>query len=150
MCDSGFMDNNEKKDKALEHLLEHPFDYNGCAELLGFGLLEFLEFRGMFVAEFQEIEERTYSLMEHLCMLGALGLELPEKYKDFNFQHAKWILKCKKNWSETQKVQNVPAPNPIPSGKGQELLEKYFDDKGEVSDGDGVSILSETARRNLQ
>lgn len=148
------MDNDRKKELALNHLRTHPMDYNGCAKLLNMEYLEFLEFRGMHVQEFQNVEDATINLLEHLCMMKAMGQTLPAKYEDFDFQQAKWVLQCrgKGGWSTTTKVQNVSQAAPQATGKGKVILDRYFDKTGKTKDEKeaGVTILSETARRNLQ
>lgn len=144
------MDTNDKKEEALEHLRNHPMDYNGAARIMEMEMDEFLVFRGLYLKEFHNAEDGPFNWMEHLCMLKALGQPMPEGYEDFDFNKAMKILQCKRGWSATTKVERVPVKQPESTGEGKRLIEEYFS-KQENEDGDGeVTILSETERRNLQ
>jgi len=142
--------NENKKQEALEYLSTHPLDYAGCAEIMNMTYLQFMEYRGMYLHEFMEVEERTYNLLEHLVMLATLGQPLPDEYKDFNFQRARWVLQCRRNWSvAAQKAPREPKRTAESSGEGKRLIDEYFS-KGVIGDESGVKILSAGKRRDVQ
>ena len=145
------MDNDEKKQLALSYLQDNPLDYTGAAELLGVSFIDFMEFRGLYLKEFQEVEDKIFNLLEHLCMMTALGQPLPAQYADFDFQKARWILGCRRGWSVANKMVRVPTVAPEPTGEGKRLVDEYFS-KGKLGDNDGsrIEILSETKRRDMQ
>jgi len=145
------MDLTEKILEVLEHLRSHPLDYTGCAKILDMEFLEFMELRGLHLKRFMEVEEESYNILEHLVMMDAMGQELPEKYKNYDFQKARHVLACRKGWNATSKIQRVPVKPAEPTGKGKQLVDDYLSKKkiGDM-DGTGIKILSTTARRNMQ
>lgn len=143
----------DSKALALDHLRVFPLDHVGVARLLGVELNQFLEFRGLHINEFKQVEDESFSLLEHLCMMSALGQPLPEEYKDFDFAKAKWVLQCRKGWATTKNVRSLDdeKPKAKPNGYAEKLLDKHLTNPSlyDESDREGT-ILSREIRRKLQ
>lgn len=139
----------EKRKECLAYLTQHPLDYAGCAQIMGMTYLQFMEYRGLYLSEFMEVEERVYNLLEHLVMMATLGQPLPEEYKDFNFQRARWVLQCRRGWSVAAKAERQPNKSPEPTGEGKRLIDEYFA-RGAIGDEGGVEIFSMSKRRDVQ